>query len=123
MLMEVHGTLRCPSCDHGNRAERRFCTQCGAALAAVCPSCGVASQPGDKFCGGCGKRLATVAPASGAPMPTLPSERPLRSAEMRRIRPFPSPFAKKGLHVAYLLKKRAAVRCHAWRAHGSSPLA
>jgi hypothetical protein len=24
----------------------------------------------------------------------------LRSAEMRRIRPFPSPFAKKGLHVA-----------------------
>src|SRR5262245_53922161 len=28
---------------------------------------------------------------------------PFRSAEMRRIRPFPSPFAKKGLHVAYLL--------------------
>ena len=26
---------------------------------------------------------------------------PIRSAEMRRIRPFPSPFAKMGLHVAH----------------------
>ena len=28
--------MRCPSCDHDNRAERRFCAECGAALAAVC---------------------------------------------------------------------------------------
>jgi hypothetical protein len=85
MLMEVHGTLRCPPCDHGNRAERRFCTQCGAALAAVCPSCGVASQPGDKFCGGCGKRLPTVAPASGAPMPTPAPDAAVPAGERRQL--------------------------------------
>src|SRR5262249_51670401 len=85
MLMEVHGTLRCPSCDHGNRAERRFCTQCGAALPAVCPSCGVASQPGDKFCGGCGKRLPTVAPASGTPMPTPAPDAAVPAGERRQL--------------------------------------
>jgi hypothetical protein len=28
--MEGHGTLRCPSCGHGNRRDRRHCTECGA---------------------------------------------------------------------------------------------
>src|SRR5215813_2837510 len=77
--------MRCPSCDHDNRAERRFCTQCGAALAAVCPSCGVASQPGDKFCGGCGKRLPTVPPATGAPTTTPQAEAGLPPGERRQL--------------------------------------
>ncbi len=34
--------MRCPSCDHDNRPERRFCTECGAVLSVACPSCGVA---------------------------------------------------------------------------------
>ncbi|HKA31297.1 MAG TPA: AAA family ATPase, partial [Candidatus Binatia bacterium] len=61
--------MRCPSCDHDNRADRRFCAECGAALAPVCASCGAANQPGEKFCGGCGARLPTVASAPGAPTP------------------------------------------------------
>jgi len=32
--------MRCPSCDHDNRPDRRFCTECGATLAVACPSCG-----------------------------------------------------------------------------------
>jgi class 3 adenylate cyclase/tetratricopeptide (TPR) repeat protein len=51
--------MRCPSCDHENRAERRFCAECGATFAAVCASCGATNQPGERFCGGCGVRLAT----------------------------------------------------------------
>src|SRR5262245_62412498 len=83
--MGLHGTLRCPSCDHDNRAERRFCTQCGAALATVCPSCGVASQPGDKFCGGCGGRLLTVLFATDAPTTTTQPEAGLATGERRQL--------------------------------------
>ena len=83
--MEVHGTLRCPSCDEDNRAERRFCTQCGAALATVCPSCGVSSQPGDKFCGGCGARLPTVASPTSAPTPTPAPDAAVPAGERRQL--------------------------------------
>jgi class 3 adenylate cyclase/predicted ATPase len=61
--------MRCPSCEHDNRADRRFCAECGAALAAVCASCGAANQPSEKFCGGCGARLPTVASGTSAPRP------------------------------------------------------
>ena len=52
--------MRCPSCDHDNRADRRFCVECGTTLAAGCASCGAASQPGEKFCGGCRAHLARL---------------------------------------------------------------
>jgi len=54
--------MRCSSCGHDNRADRRFCAECGAALAPGCTSCGAANQPGEKFCGGCGARLPIEAP-------------------------------------------------------------
>ncbi len=57
--------MRCPRCDHVNRAERRFCAECGVALAAGCAACGAANEPGEKFCGGCGGRPA---PATAAPV-------------------------------------------------------
>jgi class 3 adenylate cyclase/tetratricopeptide (TPR) repeat protein len=49
--------MRCPSCEHDNRAERRFCAECGAPLGARCPACGAANEPGEKFCGACGASL------------------------------------------------------------------
>src|SRR4030095_5893408 len=56
--------LVCANCNAENRAGRRFCAQCGAALPIICPTCGFANEPGEKFCGGCGGPLAvTVAPA------------------------------------------------------------
>jgi class 3 adenylate cyclase/predicted ATPase len=56
--------MRCPSCDHQNRAERRFCARCGAALGHVCAACGAANEAEDKFCGGCGVALPNgAAPA------------------------------------------------------------
>src|SRR5262249_61658859 len=61
--------MRCPSCNHDNRAERRFCGKCGAALAAPCASCGASNQPDEQFCGGCGARLTTEARASAVSTP------------------------------------------------------
>ena len=52
--------MRCPSCNHDNRADRRFCTECGATLSAACPSCGAPAEAGEKFCGGCGAQLQGV---------------------------------------------------------------
>src|SRR3954470_8710752 len=55
----------CPACAAENRPGRRFCSQCGNALAIECPACGTANEPDDNFCGDCGAVLA----ASGAPAP------------------------------------------------------
>jgi class 3 adenylate cyclase/tetratricopeptide (TPR) repeat protein len=49
--------MECPTCQHGNREGRRFCSKCGAPLAAACLACGFTNEPGDEFCGGCGTRL------------------------------------------------------------------
>ncbi len=77
--------MRCPSCDHDNRAERRFCAECGAALTAPCAACGASNEPGEKFCGGCGERLSTAAQAPGAPTPTPEPEAALPAGERRQL--------------------------------------
>jgi class 3 adenylate cyclase len=65
--------MRCPSCDHDNSSERRFCGECGAALATLCAACGASNGPREKFCGGCGTALtadrATAPPRSPATSP------------------------------------------------------
>jgi hypothetical protein len=74
--MKVH----CRSCERENRADRRFCGGCGAALALSCASCDFANDVGDQFCGGCGSQLGRkaaapvaatvmVMPSTGAPDP------------------------------------------------------
>jgi len=39
--------LTCASCGAGNREGRKFCSECGTALAVPCPSCGAANEPGE----------------------------------------------------------------------------
>ena len=65
--------LLCPSCGSENEPGRKFCGECGTALALACPSCGAPNAPGVKFCGECGAALA-------------PQPRP-REAETRTARP------------------------------------
>jgi class 3 adenylate cyclase/tetratricopeptide (TPR) repeat protein len=61
--------MRCPACDHENRADRRFCAECGAELTPGCVSCGAANQPGEKFCGGCGAALTAGLPTGSTRSP------------------------------------------------------
>ncbi len=77
--------MRCPSCDHHNRAERRFCAECGAALAAVCASCNAPNQPGEKFCGSCGARLPAGPSATAASPPASAPEAALPAGERRQL--------------------------------------
>ena len=57
--------MRCSKCGADNRDGRKFCTQCGSALAAKCPRCGAAIEPAEKFCGECGAALGTPPAAMG----------------------------------------------------------
>src|SRR5215510_10006675 len=57
--------MRCSKCGTDNREGRKFCTQCGSALAAKCPRCGAAIEPAEKFCGECGAALGTPSAAIG----------------------------------------------------------
>jgi class 3 adenylate cyclase/tetratricopeptide (TPR) repeat protein len=68
----VADTLLCAACGSANEAGRKFCGECGTAIARACPSCGTPNAPSVKFCGECGAGLssstATPAdPARGAP--------------------------------------------------------
>src|SRR4051812_9197987 len=68
--------ITCPSCAAENPEGKRFCSDCGTALAAVCPACGSAIEPGQKFCGECGAPLAaTATTARATATPASPTER------------------------------------------------
>ena len=74
--------VRCSGCGADNRAGRRFCAKCGAALALACPSCGFANDPADEFCGGCGQRLTPAVADAGRPMAPVDAA---RDAERRQL--------------------------------------
>jgi len=59
-----------------NRPGRKFCANCGSALAVACPNCGAANEPGDRFCGECGTALAegVVTPERAETNPLSPRE-------------------------------------------------
>ncbi|MFN8520707.1 MAG: AAA family ATPase [Chloroflexota bacterium] len=62
----MEASLVCQSCGVENRADRRFCRECGASLVAGCPSCGATNDPEDRFCGSCGASLAAADPGRTA---------------------------------------------------------
>jgi class 3 adenylate cyclase/tetratricopeptide (TPR) repeat protein len=72
--------IRCLRCDAENRAGRRFCAACGAALPRPCSNCGFLNHADEYFCGGCGVTLeqapaATHATDTAAALPQDVSER------------------------------------------------
>jgi class 3 adenylate cyclase/tetratricopeptide (TPR) repeat protein len=62
--------MRCMNCETENRAGRKFCASCGAALPVSCQSCGFGNEATERFCGGCGLPLADdgVAAAEARPV-------------------------------------------------------
>ena len=97
--------MHCPSCNHDNRAERRFCTECGATLSVACPSCGASVEAGEKFCGECGAALGgrrSRRAADGAEEGSAgasPSQRALRAppapSELAATIPSPAPASER----------------------------
>ena len=66
-------SLPCPSCGTPNEGGRKFCGECGSALAQSCPSCGAANASTVKFCGECGTALATAPAANAQPPASTPA--------------------------------------------------
>src|SRR5262245_24049326 len=74
--------MRCLSCHHDNRSDRRFCTQCGSKWPMGCPSCGAPIEAGEKFCGGCGAAL-TIGGRTTTPSP---ARAPLLADKIRQAK-------------------------------------
>ena len=61
----------CGTCGSQNDAGRKFCVECGTALAIPCPNCGTPNPAAGKFCGECGTALgAAGTEPTGAPTAT-----------------------------------------------------
>ena len=60
----------CAACGTANAAARKFCGECGSALAVACPTCGTVNAPTAKFCGECGGALRADASTQAAPSVT-----------------------------------------------------
>jgi class 3 adenylate cyclase/tetratricopeptide (TPR) repeat protein len=52
--------MRCSNCQCDNRADARFCEDCGAALGRACPNCGVQVSTTAKFCSQCGYTVGAL---------------------------------------------------------------
>jgi class 3 adenylate cyclase/tetratricopeptide (TPR) repeat protein len=65
--------LICPNCGTNNPADRKFCGECGTALALLCPNCGAPNEPRFKFCGECGTPLPGAEAGAVAASAATPS--------------------------------------------------
>lgn len=54
--------MKCPKCQHENRAGAKFCEECGTKLPSICPNCGREVRHGARFCDECGARLMEAEP-------------------------------------------------------------
>jgi len=60
--------MKCPRCQHDNRAGAKFCEQCATPLARLCTNCGAALPEAAKFCPQCAQ------PANTSPAATAEAE-------------------------------------------------
>lgn len=58
--------LQCRNCGHANRADAKFCEQCGDSLALTCPVCAADVSPDARFCSNCGSALREDLPTPQA---------------------------------------------------------
>jgi class 3 adenylate cyclase len=65
--------MGCEQCGHENLEGSKFCSECGAPLAATCGSCGADQPAGAKFCNQCGSSLSND-PTKPIPAPLARSD-------------------------------------------------
>src|SRR4051794_27816300 len=70
------------TCGPENDAGRRFCGECGSALARECPTCGSPNPPTVKYCGECG---SLPAPTGRTARAAAPATQPSPATERRLI--------------------------------------
>ena len=68
--------MRCGACGGENPDGKRFCEDCGGALAAACSTCGAQLGPGKRFCGDCGTPVGAATAWAGAPAVVLDTPQP-----------------------------------------------
>ena len=68
--------MKCPKCQHENRADAKFCEECAASLARVCANCGAQLSSTAKFCSECAH------PAGQAASPTASSPQRFSAPEV-----------------------------------------
>ena len=76
---------RCSNCGTDNEAARKFCEECGAALAALCLVCGSANGARAKFCGECGSPLTDGPTVQQGSNPAHAAEAVASRAERRLV--------------------------------------
>lgn len=75
----------CSACGAANEAARKFCKECGTALAMICASCSSPNTPDSKFCGECGARLTAAEAGAAATGGVTPPETSLPTTERRLV--------------------------------------
>ena len=76
--------MRCSNCGAENSEGKRFCGDCGAALAHRCARCGADNPAGKRFCGDCGAALEATDGSAQRPSPPPPTAKiltPVRASE------------------------------------------
>ncbi len=63
--------MTCANCGAENRADAKFCSECGVPQAMGCPSCSASVDADDKFCAECGHRLGEPSAPSVDSGPSL----------------------------------------------------
>jgi class 3 adenylate cyclase/tetratricopeptide (TPR) repeat protein len=71
--------MRCQACQFENRADAKFCQECGTPLVQKCTNCSMSVEPGAKFCVGCGRPVAGAA----TPLPSTYTPRHLAEKILR----------------------------------------
>ena len=74
--------MQCPSCN-ANVPGGNFCEQCGTALPRPCLACGHTNSVVAKFCSNCGASLAAIEPA-GSLAPRRPTQTILQTSAAER---------------------------------------
>src|SRR5258708_36135995 len=70
--------MRCSNWKTERRAGKKFCGDCGAALANICPQCSADNRAGKRFCSECGTALGMSVAAASAKQSNDP---PIRVVE------------------------------------------